>query len=293
MKGLSMNGLTQPMDGISQVEEKIVCSWCTSRGKRCFDVALAGLLLVLSAPIQILICVVIKVISRGPVLFRQPRTGRNGKPFIIYKYRTMNEGQGCSCSSVTRADDPRITRLGRILRRAKLDELPQLINILKGEMSFVGPRPRVPTQVGSLLFTRPGLTGIASLIFAHEEKILQKVPDDTHEQYHADVLNPLKLRYDLQYVETASLSLDVEIIIRTVIKVYLSPLMGEMALQIVHFKATSDNRLPLTSESQTLQDDKKESCVASGKLASDGHGTREAAVPNSSQQKQSTSNQYC
>jgi lipopolysaccharide/colanic/teichoic acid biosynthesis glycosyltransferase len=238
MKGFSMDGLIQPMDGFSQVEETFVCSWCMSRRKRCFDAALAGLLLILSAPIQILICIVIKVTSRGPVLFRQLRTGRNGKLFIIYKYRTMNEGQGCSCSSVTRADDPRITRLGRILRRTKLDELPQLINILRGEMSFVGPRPRVPAQVGGSLFTRPGLTGIASLIFAHEEKILQKVPDDTQEQYHAHVLNPLKLRYDLQYVETASLSLDIEIIVRTVIKVYFLPLNGKIALQTVDFKAT-------------------------------------------------------
>jgi lipopolysaccharide/colanic/teichoic acid biosynthesis glycosyltransferase len=240
-----MDGLTQRIDGVSQVEERFGCPWCMSRGKRCFDVVLAGLLLVLSAPIQILICAVIKVISRGPVLFRQLRAGRNGKFFIIYKYRTMNERQGCSCSSVTRADDPRITPLGRILRRTKLDELPQLINILRGEMSFVGPRPRVPAQVGSLLFTRPGLTGIASLIFAHEEKILQNLPDDTHEQYHAHVLNPLKLRYDLQYVETASLGLDIEIIVRTVIKVYFSPLMGRMALQIVHFKATGDKPSPI------------------------------------------------
>jgi lipopolysaccharide/colanic/teichoic acid biosynthesis glycosyltransferase len=228
-----MDVLTQPMDGVSQAEEKFVRSWCTSRAKRRFDIALAGLLLVLSAPIQILICIAIKVTSRGPMLFRQLRTGRHGKLFIIYKYRTMNQEQDCSCSSVTRAGDPRITGLGRVLRRTKLDELPQLINILKGEMSFVGPRPRVPAQVGGLLCTRPGLTGIASLIFAYEEKILQKVPDNTQEQYHARVLNPLKLSYDLQYVETASLGLDIEIIARTVIKVYFSPLKAESDLQTI------------------------------------------------------------
>jgi lipopolysaccharide/colanic/teichoic acid biosynthesis glycosyltransferase len=241
MKGFSMDGLTQPMNEVSQVEETFVSSWCTSRGKRCFDFALAGLLLVLSAPLQVMICIAIKAISRGPVLFRQLRTGRNGNPFIIYKFRTMNEGQGYSSSSFTRPDDPRITRLGRTLRRTKLDEFPQLINILKGEMSFVGPRPRVPAQVGSLLSTRPGLTGIASLIFADEEKVLQKVPDNAQEQYHAQVLNPLKLRYDLQYVEAATLSLDIEIIVRTVIKVYLSPLKGEMDLQTVNFEENNRN----------------------------------------------------
>lgn len=238
MKGLSMNGLTQPMDAVSQVEETFVRSWCMSRGKRCFDVALAGLLLVLSAPLQILICIAIKAISRGPVLFRQIRTGRNGKPFIIYKFRTMNEGQGYSSTSFTRADDPRITRLGRILRRTKLDEFPQLINIVKGEMSFVGPRPRVPEQASSLLSARPGLTGIASLIFADEEGILQNVPDDAQEQYHAQILSPLKVRYDLQYVEAASLSLDIEIIVRTVIKIYFSPMKSQMDIQTVDFEAT-------------------------------------------------------
>jgi lipopolysaccharide/colanic/teichoic acid biosynthesis glycosyltransferase len=232
-----MNGLTQPIDGTSCAEDTFVCSWCTSRRKRCFDVALAGLLLVLSAPVQILICIVIKIRCSGPVLFRQIRTGRNGEPFIIYKYRTMNEGQDGICSSVTRAGDPRITRLGRILRRTKLDELPQLINILRGEMSFVGPRPRVPEQKGHLFLTRPGLTGIASLIFVHEEKILQKISDDAQQHYHAHVLNPLKLRHDLQYIEAASLSLDIEIIVRTVIKVYFSTLKGEIDLQTVRFKA--------------------------------------------------------
>ena len=231
-----MGGLTQPMDGVSRTEGSFVCSWCTSRGKRCFDVALAGLLLVLSAPIQILICIAIKLIAGEPVFFQQVRTGRNGKPFLIYKYRTMNEGEDGYCSSVTRADDPRITRLGGILRRTKLDELPQLINILKGEMSFVGPRPRVPTQESCLFLTRPGLTGIASLILAHEEKILQKVPGDAQEQYHAQVLNPLKLRYDLQYIETASLSLDIEIMVRTVIKVYFLTLKTDLDLQPTRFK---------------------------------------------------------
>ena len=239
-----MDGQTQPMDGVSQGQATFARSWCMSRGKRYFDVALAGLLLVLSAPIQILICIALKLTSRGPVLFRQLRTGRNGTLFIIYKYRTMNEGSGCS--SVTRADDPRITRLGRILRSVKLDEFPQLINILRGEMSFVGPRPRVPAQVGSLLSTRPGLTGIASLIFAHEDKILQEIPDDSQEQYHAHVLNPLKLRYDLQYVEAASLSLDIEIIVRTFIKVYFSPLQDSIALHPVNFNANKRQLSPST-----------------------------------------------
>jgi lipopolysaccharide/colanic/teichoic acid biosynthesis glycosyltransferase len=231
-----MNGLTGQLDGVQDAKGIFVCSWCMSQKKRCFDLTLAVLLLVLSAPIQILICIAIKLYCRGPVLFRQLRTGRNGKLFVIYKYRTMKEGQESSCSGVTKAGDPRITRLGRILRRTKLDELPQLINIVRGEMSFVGPRPRVPAQEESLFLTRPGLTGIASLILAHEEIILQKVPQDAQEQYHSLVLNPLKLHYDLQYIETASLSLDIEIMVRTVIKVYFLTLKTDLDLQPTRFK---------------------------------------------------------
>ena len=232
-----MDGISQPLSRTACTADTFACSWCMSCQKRCLDVVLAVLLLILSAPLQILICVVIKLLSPGPVLFRQTRTGQNGKLFLIYKFRTMDEEQKGTCSCITRADDPRITRLGRVLRRTKLDELPQLINILKGEMSFVGPRPRVPAQEASLFLTRPGLTGIASLILAHEEKILQTVSVDAQEQYHADVLNPLKLRYDTHYIETASLSLDIEIMIRTVLKVYFSTLKTKTNLQPVDFKA--------------------------------------------------------
>jgi len=231
-----MGGITQSLDVSTGAKSAFVCPWCTSRRKRCFDAVFAALFLVLSVPLQILISVAIRLTSAGSVLFRQVRIGRNGKLFVIYKYRTMVDGQDESGSPVTLAGDPRITRIGSILRRTKLDELPQLINILKGEMSFVGPRPRVPSQVGCLFSTRPGLTGIASLILAHEEKILQTVSADAQEQYHSDVLNPLKLRYDMHYIQTASLGLDIEIMIRTVFKVYFSTLKAGIDIQPVNFK---------------------------------------------------------
>jgi lipopolysaccharide/colanic/teichoic acid biosynthesis glycosyltransferase len=240
---LTKNELARPMNATSYTEDIFVSSWCASWQKHCFDVALAVVLLVLSSPVQLAICIVLRFFYRVPVFFRQVRTGRNGRPFVIYKYRTMEEGQDCHCSLVTRADDPRITRFGGVLRRTKLDEFPQLINILRGEMSFVGPRPRVPTQESSLFMTRPGLTGIASLILAHEEKILQQVPEEAQEQYHAQVLNPLKLRYDLQYVEAASLSLDIEIMVRTAIKVYFSPLRAEIDLQSVPLKTMAKHHM--------------------------------------------------
>jgi lipopolysaccharide/colanic/teichoic acid biosynthesis glycosyltransferase len=240
MSELTQNELMRPINAASHTKDAFVRSWCSSWQKRCFDVALAILLLVLSSPIQLVICIVIKSLYRGPAFFRQIRTGRNGRPFVIYKYRTMEESQENNNSFITRANDPRITRFGGFLRRTKLDELPQLINILKGEMSFVGPRPRVPTQVGNLFLTRPGLTGIASLILAHEEKILQQVGEEYQEQYHAHVLNPLKQHYDLQYIETASLGLDIEIMVLTVIKVYFSPSNTEIDLQYARFKNDQD-----------------------------------------------------
>jgi len=232
-----MNVLTQPLTEASCTENDAVCPWCTSRRKRCFDVALASLFLVLSAPLQILICIVVKFSGQGPVIFRQLRTGRNGRLFTIYKYRTMKDEQDGNNSFVTRANDPRITKIGGILRRTKMDELPQLINILRGEMSIVGPRPRVPSQERRISLIRPGMTGIASLMFAHEERILQTVPEDAQEQYHADILSPLKRHYDLRYSETATLSLDIEIIVRTAFKVYLSTAKEAIDPQPINFKA--------------------------------------------------------
>jgi len=232
-----MNVLTQPLTETSCAGNDTVCPWCTSKGKRCFDVLLASLFLVLSAPLQILICTVIRLSGQGPVIFRQLRTGRNGRLFTIYKYRTMKDEQDGNSSFVTLANDPRITKIGGILRKTKLDELPQLINILRGEMSVVGPRPRVPSQERQISFIRPGLTGIASLMLAHEERILQTVPEEAQEQYHADILSPLKRRYDLRYSKTATLSLDIEIIVRTGFKVYLSTAKEAIDPQPINFRA--------------------------------------------------------
>jgi lipopolysaccharide/colanic/teichoic acid biosynthesis glycosyltransferase len=236
MSELIQNELLRAANRTSCGRDTFVRSWCASWQKRCFDVVLAVFLLVLSSPVQVVICLIIKLLDRGPVFFHQVRAGKNGRPFVIYKYRTMEESHDFAGSSITRADDPRITRFGAVLRRTKLDELPQLINILKGDMSFVGPRPRVPTQEGSLFLTRPGLTGISSLILANEEIILQHVREEDQEQYHARVLNPLKRHYDLQYIETASLVLDIEVMVLTVIKVYFTPLNAEIDLQPARFK---------------------------------------------------------
>jgi lipopolysaccharide/colanic/teichoic acid biosynthesis glycosyltransferase len=231
-----MNVSTQLLAEASCPVINAACPWCISRRKRIFDFALASLLLLLSAPLQIVICIVMVLSEQGPVIFRQLRTGRNGIPFTIYKYRTMKDEQDDNRSFVTRANDPRITKLGSLLRRTKLDELPQLINILKGEMSIVGPRPRVITQERRISSARPGLTGIASLMLAHEERILQAVPEEAQEKFHADILGPLKRGYDLKYCEIATLSLDVEIIVRTVFKVYLSTIEDRIDPQPICFR---------------------------------------------------------
>jgi lipopolysaccharide/colanic/teichoic acid biosynthesis glycosyltransferase len=170
--------------------------------KRSFDIlfALAGLSL-LALPFAV-ISVAIKLSSRGPVFFRQQRIGRGGKPFRLYKFRTMYVGE--SGTLVTAEGDPRITPVGRVLRRWKLDELPQLWNVLLGEMSVIGPRPEVDRYVRHysaeqrhLLEQTPGLAGMAQLVYPHEANMLRDHPNA--EQFYVRELMPKKIAVDLQY----------------------------------------------------------------------------------------------
>ena len=149
--------------------------------KRTFDILVAAIGLVLFAPLFLLIAILIKVDSKGPVFFRQLRIGINFRAFEIYKFRTMVQKAPQLGKPITYGHDSRITRAGRLLRKAKLDELPQLINVLKGEMSFVGPRPEVPQYVElfrrdymEILTVRPGITDLASLKYRDEASLLGK-----------------------------------------------------------------------------------------------------------------------
>ena len=188
--------------------------------KRLFDIVAAAAGLIVLCPLFAIIAVLIKWDSDGPVFFRQSRIGRHFRPFFIYKFRTMLSDAPAIGPLLTVGDDPRITRVGRWLRRTKLDELPQLINILTGDMSFVGPRPEVEryvrlfqTEYAEILQVRPGITDLASLKYRAESTLLARSPKP-EEEYVTRIL-PDKLRLGQQYVRELSLGRDVMLIART------------------------------------------------------------------------------
>ena len=186
--------------------------------KRVFDLLGAAVALVLLAPLLAAIALWIKLDSPGPVLFRQQRVGRHGRPFAIRKFRTMVADAPRRGPQLTIGDDPRITRAGAFLRRAKLDELPQLIDVLAGHMSLVGPRPEVPSYVAQypaelrdkVLAVRPGITDPVSLEFADESELLARAVDPERE--YVEVLLPKKLRAAAAYAEHANLATDLRVI---------------------------------------------------------------------------------
>jgi lipopolysaccharide/colanic/teichoic acid biosynthesis glycosyltransferase len=188
--------------------------------KRLFDVASAAAGLVLISPLLAVVAVLVRLDSAGPVIFRQTRVGRGFRPFTIYKFRTMTAETGKPGAPLTFAGDPRITRVGRWLRATKIDELPQLFNVLRGDMSLVGPRPEVPEYVdifrdrfGPVLRVRPGLTDPASLRYRNESALLGAVPDPELE-YRQRIL-PDKLRLSTEYAERATLRTDMALIFQT------------------------------------------------------------------------------
>lgn len=188
--------------------------------KRLFDIVVSAVLLALSSPVLLLVAIAIRLDSRGPVIFRQARSGKGGVPFDIFKFRTMVANADRLGPVITTAGDPRVTRVGGWLRRTKLDELPQLVNVLRGEMSFVGPRPEVPRYVAlytpaqrAVLTVRPGITGISQLELRDEEARLEGVDDIENAYIHR--LLPAKLNLDLEYVRNRSLGTDLSILVRT------------------------------------------------------------------------------
>ncbi len=187
--------------------------------KRTFDVILSALGLLLLSPLMLLCALWIKLDSPGPVFFRQERIGRGGAPFRIHKFRTMTHGH--TGAQITVGADARITRAGVFLRRTKLDELPQLIDVLRGVMSLVGPRPEVPRYVAlypaglrdKVLSVRPGITDPASLEYRDEAERLARAADP--EQEYVNVVMPAKLQLAAHYVDQASLMFDLRLIART------------------------------------------------------------------------------
>ena len=192
-----------------------------SAAKRTLDVALTLLALPLVLPLMAAIALWVRLDSPGPVLFRQERVGRGGALFRIHKFRTMQVHDG-SGPQVTQAGDARITRAGRWLRRRKLDELPQLIDVLRGDMSLVGPRPEVPHYMAlypdaarqQILSVRPGITDRAAIEFRDEERLLAAAADP--ERAYVEQVMPVKHRYYLDSVARHSVAGDVRILLDTV-----------------------------------------------------------------------------
>lgn len=191
--------------------------------KRLMDILASGLGLILLSPILIIICILIKVSSEGPIFFKQVRVGKNMKNFEILKFRTMVPNAEKLGKQITIGEDKRITSVGKVLRKYKLDELPQLFNVFKGDMSLVGPRPEVPKYVKlyseeqrKVLDVKPGITDLASLRYKDENDILGKV--DNPEEYYITVIMKDKLELNLEYIEKNNILIDIYLIIKTIIK---------------------------------------------------------------------------
>jgi lipopolysaccharide/colanic/teichoic acid biosynthesis glycosyltransferase len=193
--------------------------------KRFIDILVSLLGLVILSPIFILLAVLIKLDSRGPVFFRQERVGLGLRTFLIYKFRTMVQDAGSKGGLLTTGADPRITRFGGILRRTKMDELPQLINVLRGDMSLVGPRPEVRRYVDlfqhdyrEILCMRPGITDLASLKYRDEASVLM-LAADPEKEYVTRVL-PDKIALAKEYVRRSSVLFDASLIFKTLLKIF-------------------------------------------------------------------------
>ena len=188
--------------------------------KRCFDIVASGCGLLVLSPVLLAVALWIKLDSKGPVFYRQVRVGRHNKDFRIFKFRSMRVGADKGSLVTIGGRDPRVTRSGYFIRKYKLDELPQLINVFTGDMSLVGPRPEVRHYVDywtpghmHVLDVRPGITDPASIKFRNENELLEKA--ENPEDYYINVIMQEKLRLYMEYVENASFLYDLKLIFKT------------------------------------------------------------------------------
>jgi len=194
------------------------------KGKRIFDFVLSLLGIIILSPLLIIISLLVLVSSGYPIIYRQKRVGKNWKPFDLYKFRTMIVGaeeQGYVCKK----DDERVTTIGRLLRKYKLDELPQLFNVLKGEMSFVGPRPEIlefvahyNVQFKRILIIKPGITDLASIQFRNEFNFM--TDKKNIDNYYLQEILPQKLRVNSEYFKNSNIFYDINLILRTLILLF-------------------------------------------------------------------------
>jgi lipopolysaccharide/colanic/teichoic acid biosynthesis glycosyltransferase len=215
--------------------------WSRSGARRLFDCVCVLLALPLLVPALLAIALAVRLTSHGPVLFLQKRVGRHGRIFTILKFRTMIHATDKAHHAVTTASNQRFTPVGSFLRRWKLDELPQLLNVLWGDMSLVGPRPKMPEHVIFDLPYRPGITGAATIAFAREEVVLDRVPRHHLESYYHTVVLPAKRRLDAEYMARATFLSDLKLIVDSVLRRWDSSVM-ESLLNAGPFEA--EGRMP-------------------------------------------------
>ena len=216
-------GDAAPLRATAPLIAPTISPWSASALKRLLDAAVSLAVLLLFAAPMLLIALCIRLTSPGPALFRQRRVGRNGALFVIYKFRTMTANAG-SGIGLTKHGDCRITPLGRWLRKIKLDELPQFYNVLCGDMSLVGPRPKLPqySVLGNAPY-RPGITGAATLAFRREEELLSRIHPAEMENFYHRHIKPLKARIDAHYMCRATFWSDLRIIAATFLACLSSP----------------------------------------------------------------------
>jgi lipopolysaccharide/colanic/teichoic acid biosynthesis glycosyltransferase len=195
------------------LESPTASAWCLSKSRRIFDLSFALLVLAVLAVPMLVIALCVRLTSRGPAFFAQNRVGREGRLFRVYKFRSMTWDAGHRGPGLTRNGDCRITTFGHWLRKLKLDELPQFYNVLRGEMSLVGPRPKLPryTSIVDMPY-RPGITGAATLAFRREEGMLSRVHPSHLDDYYSQHIRPLKTRMDVRYMCRATFWSDLRLI---------------------------------------------------------------------------------
>jgi lipopolysaccharide/colanic/teichoic acid biosynthesis glycosyltransferase len=207
---------------------KPLSRWSRSGGKRVFDCACVMLMMPILLPLLLIIAIAVRLTSRGPVFFLQKRMGRDGRDFTIFKFRTMTHLADKSHQPVTTSCNQNFTPVGPFLRRSKLDELPQLLNVLVGHMSLVGPRPKLAEHAVSTLPCRAGITGAATIAFALEESILDRLPDHHLDVFYHQVVLPAKHRLDAEYMAKATFASDFKLIVNSVLRRWDCSIMEQL-----------------------------------------------------------------
>jgi lipopolysaccharide/colanic/teichoic acid biosynthesis glycosyltransferase len=218
------------------LDSERLSSWAQSDAKRFFDLVCVLLAMPLLVPVLLVIALAVRLTSLGPVLFLQERVGLHGRIFTILKFRTMVHVTDKAHHAVTTVGNQRFTSIGPFLRRWKLDELPQLLNVLAGHMSLVGSRPKMPEHVLYNLPCRPGITGAATNAFAREEAILNHVPKEHLDAYYHKVVLPAKRRLDVEYMTRATFRSDFKLLVNSVLRRWNTSAM-ESALDAAAYEA--------------------------------------------------------